>query len=353
MQIESLNLKNFRTYENENILFSPTLNIIYGKNGQGKTNIIEAIYYFSIGKSFKNIKDKETIKFGCDFSLIEASFLKEKEKINSKIYIKEKKSISQDGVLIEKLSEIIGNINICIFTPDHLKIIKDGPNLKRNFLDNLISSVKPLYFKNLINYYKVLKNRNLVLKQGKNLEENLDIWDNELSKYIYEIAKDRRDFINLLNEKVKIKDFGDEILDIRYVMSIKNSLNSQKDIIKELKEKRNKDIETKITNYGIHRDDLSFYIDNKDLKNFGSQGQIRTSVLKLKLAECEIIKEFKDTEPILLLDDVLSELDYQRKKIFLEKLKDKQTIITCTSIDEELKSEAKLIKVENGKIFYN
>lgn len=354
MIIKNLNLTNFRNYENEKIEFSPGVNIIYGKNGQGKTNIIEAIYYFQSGKSYRSIRENEIIKFNKDFARIEASFEKRGEEEKSVIFVSDKKNIKLGGVQIEKLSEIIGEYNIVIFTPDYLSLIKDGPGERRKFLDSFISQIKPSYFKNLINYYKVLKQRNNLLKfKREKIYSTIEIWEEKLSQLGAQICKMRESAIEKINETINIRDINDNITEnikIKYCPSIKGDYKDSENIKNELLLSRERDIEKGMTQIGPHRDDFDIFMNDINIKKFGSQGQMRSCVLKMKLSECEIIKEKTGENPILLLDDILSELDEERRRFFVENIKDKQVIITCTDKENFFIEKFKIFKIENGKI---
>ncbi len=355
MYISELKLKNFRNYENQKIEFSPKMNIIYGANGQGKTNIAEAIYYFQSGKSFRNIKDKEIIKFGSDFSLIEASFQKNAGKSMAKIYIKNTKSINLNGLSLARLSELVGEYNMVIFTPDFLNIIKSGPSERRQFLDQFISQIKPLYFKNLINYYRVLHQRNNVLKsKNKNMLKTLCVWDEKLARLGIEICKERNYAIEKINSKINSIDSENiltEKIKISYEASVKGDFCDYENYLNNLKASKERDIEKGMTNIGPHRDDFLIYMNDINIKKYGSQGQMRTCVLKLKLSECMIIEEKTNDSPILILDDILSELDEERRRFFLENIKERQVIITCTDKEKINLSDCFVFKVENGNLF--
>ena len=354
MKIKNLYLTNFRNYEKEKIEFGPGINIIYGKNAQGKTNIIEAIYYFQSGKSYRCIRENEAIRFGEDYAKIEADFEKNNSLDSSLIFISDKKSIKVKGILIEKLSELIGEYNIVIFTPDFLSLIKEGPGERRRFLDTFISQIKPSYFKNLINYYKVLKQRNNLLKSPKgDILKTIDIWEEKLSLLGVEICKMREGAIEKINETINIigkEKKVTEKISLRYSPSIKGDYRDKESFKKELENSREKDIEKGMTQIGPHRDDFEIFMNDINIKKFGSQGQMRSCVLKLKLSECEIIKEKTGEEPILLLDDILSELDEERRKFFLENIKNRQVIITCTDKEDFFEKEFNVFKVESGKI---
>jgi len=224
MYIKSLSLKNFRNYDTLELELSPEKNIFYGLNGQGKTNIIEALYYLQSGKSYRCQKEKEVIKFGQSYARIEAEFEKEERKNNILFFLSEKKSIKLNGIAIDRLSELIGNINIVIFTPDHLNLIKDGPSVRRGFLDSFISQLNPSYFKNIIAYYKVLKHRNNILKsKNESMLDTISVWDEKLSKLTYSICKLRKEAIESINKNINNinSSFDNEVISILYIPSIK------------------------------------------------------------------------------------------------------------------------------------
>ena len=353
MYIQNLKLKNFRNYEDLDIEFSPQKNIFYGLNGQGKTNIIEALYFMQSGKSYRCTKEKETIKFGCDFAKIEADFIKDERKNNVLFFLSEKKNIKLNGIAIDRLSELIGNINLVIFTPDHLNLVKEGPSVRRNFLDSFISQLKPIYFKNLINYYKVLKQRNNILKSHKNMLETISVWDEKLADLALNICQMRENVIKKINKVINEKDelTGTEKIELEYVCGIKGDYKSKENILNQLKSGLERDLEYKMTMTGPHRDDFEIFMNGKNIKKYGSQGQQRSCVLKLKLSECEIIKEKTGEMPPILLDDILSELDENRRKNFIENIKDNQVIITCTDKEFLKDMEGFYFRVHEGKVY--
>ncbi len=354
MYIKSLKLKNFRNYQDAQIEFSPEKNIFYGLNGQGKTNIIEALYFLQSGKSYRCTKEKEIIKFGLDYAKIEAEFIKDEIKNNVMFFISDKKNIKINGIAIDRLSELIGNINLVIFTPDHLNLIKEGPSVRRNFLDSFISQLKPIYFKNLINYYKVLKQRNNILKSGKkNMLDTISVWDEKIADLSLNICEMRESAIKKINEKINNIESKTDTENIRldYIPGIKGDYKSRENILNQLNQGLERDLEYKMTMTGPHRDDFEIFMDDKNIKKFGSQGQQRSCVLKLKLSECEIIKEKTGEMPPILLDDILSELDENRRKAFIENIKDTQVIITCTDKEFLQGMEGFYFRVHDGIIY--
>lgn len=352
MYIKKLELENFRNYKKEVFEFCPEKNIIYGLNGQGKTNIIEAIYFFVNGKSYRTSRDNEVINFESDFCKIKILFNDGIRDNKGEIIIKNKKIITVNDIPLEKLSEIIGFINIVIFTPDTLSIVKDGPGVRRQFLDILISQLKPVYFKTLLNYYKVLINKNNILKRKNKSElSTISVWNEKLAEYGTIISKYRYDMIKKINEIIKTIQFDNinENLEIEYISGIKNDFCDKNEFLKQLEKNISKEVEKGITLIGPQRDDFEIKMNGNSLKKYGSQGQIRTSVLKLKLTECEIIKQSTGKNPIMLLDDILSELDINRKEFFMKKIEDMQIFITCTQKENNDKN-TKYFYIEKGKL---
>lgn len=353
MYLKNLSLENFRNYKEENFEFSKGTNIIYGLNGQGKTNIIEALHFFFNGKSYRTSRDTEVINFEKDYAKIKIDFFDGKRDNTSEIYINEKKSIKINGIPISKLSEIIGMLNMVIFTPDMLNIIKDGPGVRRQFMDMLISQLKPIYFKTLMNYYKVLMQRNNILKsRDKNMYSTLDVWNDRLAEYGVVVNKYRNSIISMLDKYTSMIDYNGESekTAFKYSSSIKEDFENKENFIKQLERGYEREIEKGITLTGPHRDDFDIFLNGRSIRKFGSQGQMRTCVLKLKLAECRIIKDTAGHEPILLLDDILSELDEKRKEFFLNNIKDRQIFITCTEKENIKDNESRYFNIEKGSI---
>ena len=354
MWINKIKVNNFRNYDNEEIELNKNINIFYGENAQGKTNIIEAIFLSSMCKSFRAKKDKEMIKLSENRAMIEILFNKKDRDGKIKIELQNKKNVYLNGIKLKKLSELLGNINIVIFTPDDINILKGGPQNRRRFLDIMISHLTPNYMYNLNLYFKTLEQRNNYLRQIKELnkpENMLEIWDEKLSEYAEIICKYRIEFIKKLNNKIK-KIHSEvtedkEKLEINYITECENKEN----YLALLKQRRKLDIIKGFTTKGIHRDDFKCLINDKEIEIYGSQGQHRTAILSLKLAELYVIYDEIGEYPILLLDDFMSELDEKRRKSFLSYIKDTQVIITCT--DKMELENIKLFNVTNGKIVDN
>ena len=349
MWIKKIKINNFRNYKSQEINLEKNINLFYGENAQGKTNIIEAIFLSSMGKSFRAKKDKEMISLGEENSIIEIEYEKIDRDGKIKIELGNKKIVYVNGIKIKKLSELLGNINVVIFTPDDINILKGGPQNRRRFLDIMISQLRPNYMYNLNLYLKTLEQRNNYLRQisKENKNENmLDIWDEELAKYAINIYNYRKQFVEKIKEK--IKKIHEEITNNKEEIKIEylSECISKEKYLELLKQRRKLDIIKGYTTKGIHRDDFTIYINDKELSTYGSQGQHRTAILSLKLAELNIVKEEIGESPILLLDDFMSELDEKRRKNFLEKIEDVQVIITCT---EKIDIENKKILVYNVK----
>lgn len=353
MYINKIKLLNFRNYEEQEILLNPSINIFYGDNAQGKTNIIEAIFLCSIGKSFRTSKDKEMINFNKENASVYIEYKKVDREGNIKIEIDNKKNIYINGIKIKKLSELLGKINIVIFTPDDIQILKEGPQKRRRFLDIMIGQLRPNYVHILNLYNKTLEQRNNYLKQIKienKPEEMLEIWDEKLAEYGEKIFLYRNEFIEKLKEK--INDIHSEITENKEILKIEyeSDCKNKDEYLKLLKERRKLDIIKGFSTKGVHRDDFVIYINNELVNIYGSQGQNRTVILSLKIAEMQVIYDEIGEYPILLLDDFMSELDEKRRKNFLEKIENKQVIITCTDKIENINNEFKLFKVKKGVI---
>lgn len=357
MYIESLALQNFRNYKSLDISFSDKINILYGDNAQGKTNILEAIYLSATTRSHKKSRDRDIISFGEEESHVRVNI--KKRDIGHRIDVHLRKSgnkgIAIDGIPINRSTELFGLINIIIFSPEDLSVVKNGPGERRRFMDMEICQLSRIYYSNLSKYNKILDQRNSVLKQiayRKGLEDTLDIWDEQLVEAGESIIKERQHFIEMLNDIIKDIHISltsdNEKIEIKYEPNVDiESFSSQ------LSEKRNIDIKNTTTMTGPHRDDFGIFIDGNDVRIFGSQGQQRTAALSLKLAEIELVKRIINDKPILLLDDVMSELDTRRRDALLGSISEIQTIITCTGYDDFIRQRInvdKIYKISSGRI---
>lgn len=320
----------------------------------GKTNMLEAIFVCAIGKSFRTKNEKELIHLNQNELTIEIEYQKSDRDGKIKYEISDKKNIFLNGIKIKKLSELLGNLNIVIFTPDDIGILKGGPQNRRRFLDIMISQLKPNYMHNLTLYLKTLEQRNNYLRQirdEKKDENLLEIWDEKLAEYAFIIYKYRKDFIDKINKK--IKNIHSEITDNKEDIEIEYITDciDKKNFKKILQARRKLDIIKGFTTKGVHRDDFNIYINGKELSIYGSQGQHRTAILSLKISELNIIYDEIGEYPILLLDDFMSELDEKRRKHLLERIDNIQVIITCT---DKIKLENKKVliyNVKDGKIY--
>lgn len=361
MYLTKIELKNFRNYEEQEILFDKKVNIITGKNAQGKTNLLESLYIMSLGKSFRTNKDTDMIGFGKDYFRVKSTSIKEGRELEIEIYIgKEGKIIKINGIKAERNIDILENVFMVVFSPEDLKIVKDEPEKRRRFIDRELCQIKPLYYKYLGKYKRILQHRNSLLKQQEINMDLLAVWDENLAEYGARIIQERSSFIeklNLISRNISTRiTNGKEKLEISYESNVekKESIDEQKYLLKKALNKNIKyDIFRRNTSVGPHKDDIKLSIEGIDIRRFGSQGQQRTAALSLKLAEIKMIKEETGFSPILLLDDVLSELDHERQKFLIESMGEVQLFITTTEINEELKNhmwKGKIFLVEKGKV---
>lgn len=368
MRIKKLKVENFRNLENLDIEFSEGINIIYGNNAQGKTNIIESIYIFSFGKSFRANKDIELLKFDKEYFLSNIKIMKKDRELEMDFgfdKISNKKMIKVNGVIQKKVSDIIGKLNVVVFKPEDIKIVTDSPSIRRKYIDYLISSISKSYLENITKYKKVMEERNNLLKEiklrlkgSKNLDETdsnfLDVYDKLLSKLNWEIYNERKRVIEKLNNyiydihlKLTENYINNEKLHIKYVSNVAEDIEK---MYNNLSKSRLNDINKGYTSLGIHRDDYIISINSLDVSIYGSQGQKKSSIISLKLSELKVIEEIIGEKPVLLLDDYMSELDERRRLKFLDIIEDIQIIITTThkiSIDGK---ENTYFYVDNGKI---
>ena len=357
MLVKSLKLKNFRNYDLLDLEFDSTTNIFYGDNAQGKTNILESIYLTGTTKSHRGTKDRDLIKFGQEEAHIETIVEKRGVPFKIDIHLKKNspKGIAINKVPIKKASELFGIINIVFFSPEDLNIIKNGPAERRRFIDLELAQLDKVYLNDLSNYNRIVNQRNKLLKDiydKKDLMATLDIWDLQLVNYGNKVIERRKIFIEQMNEIIgsvheKLTG-GKERLQLVYEPGVKSD-----NFEEALRKNRERDLRMKSSSVGPHRDDICFLCGDLDIRKFGSQGQQRTAALSLKLAEIELVKqEVKDT-PILLLDDVLSELDKHRQNYLLDSINDVQTLITCTGLDDFVNkrfSINKILHVEQGHV---
>jgi len=364
LKIDNLKLKNFRNYINLDIEFNDKLNIIIGNNAQGKTNILEAIYFLSITKSFLSIHEKTLIYKNSDFAMVSGNVINSGFKKNLSILINsEGKKIEINKKIIKRHIDYLGNLRVIVFSPDDIRLLKDSPGNRRRFLNIELSQLYDKYVKILAEFNIVLKQRNEYLKvcnkSGNVNQDYFNVIDEKyvdlaVSIYIY-----RNNFIKKLNEYIGDKYYsisGDNGLVIKYISDIEISdrESMKKSMLDKLNDVRNRDILYGITNIGPHKDNFNFYLNESNLSTYGSQGQLKMSILALKLAEIDVFKNITGENPILLLDDIFSELDIEKRNKLINFLNDGvQTIMTTTDlseIDEELIRIANVFKIENGKV---
>lgn len=338
MIIKSLELDHFRNYDSLSMTFDSGTNILYGDNAQGKTNILEAIYLSATTKSHKGSKDRDIVNFVAEEAHIRTYIEKDglENRVDMHLRKNKSKGIAINGQKIKKAADLLGLLNVVFFSPEDLSIIKNGPAERRRFVDMELCQLDSFYLYNLNNYNKIVNQRNKLLKElyyNPGLKDTLSIWDSQLLSYGSKIIERRIAFVEQLNDiiyEIHRKLSGNkEELRICYEPDVTLEEYEQK-----LQSGQERDIRLKQTSTGPHRDDFSFLAGNIDIRKFGSQGQQRTAALSLKLSEIELVKKITRDTPVLLLDDVLSELDSNRQNYLLNSIGDIQTIITCTGLEE-------------------
>lgn len=361
MIIDDLKLLNFRSYSTLNLKFNSKLNIIYGMNGAGKTNIVEAIYALSLTKSFRTNQDNLMIMKGKSVSKIEANIINNERKNYQLILQNHEKKVKINNNKIEKLSDYVADIFMVLFNPDDLKIIKESPALRRKFINIELSQLDKNYILYLNGYNKILKQRNIYLKEmyinGTLSKNYLNIMTEKLVDFGLKIHEIRKRFINKISGSIsknylKIFEYGD--LKIKYISDYNDS---KENLLKKYEQYLKKDMFLGKTTFGIHRDDIDFDLDGYSLKECGSEGQQKNAIIAFKLSEIDIVKEEKKYYPILIFDDLSSELDKNKINNIIGMFNDKvQTFITTTSIDffsEEILNKAEVIKVNNNNVEVN
>lgn len=370
MYIDRLKLQNFRNIKNADINFGPKLNVLVGKNGMGKTNVLESIYLLCIGRSPRAVKDSECINFDENSSNINLNYIRNQTKrnINMTLYKDTKKVLLLDNMQCKRLSDIVGHFGCVYFSPIELNIVSGAPGMRRRFMDIINCQISPQYMNELFRYQHTIKQRNNYLKKHKNKEYNLELesWDLEMAKLCASICKRRQIFIDRLNE-VAVNIHSDitnkkESIIIKYEACFEDVNNTSFDnmvniFLQKMKQNYERDKILEYTSFGCQNDDLNIklqYLNNGEiiktinLKKSGSQGQQRTAVLSMKLAELEILKTEYDEPPVMLLDDVLGELDDERKNALLSYCKNFQTIVTCT--EWNIQQKGLIFDVKNGQI---
>lgn len=361
MFIKKLSLENWTNYFKEEFNFSPKINVLYGGNAQGKTNAVEGVFYLSTGYSQKKTNDKNLLTLGSDRGSLSLTCQTKygEVKIQIDLYAKDKKRILLNGVEVKKIGELMGNVSTVFFSPSSLRVISDAPEDRRRFMDISISQYKRSYFYALQKYSKIIQQRNNLLKTQNYplIKDTLPIWDMQLAPVAGKIIYDRLKFLKELTPKARY--YHSYLTDDKEELEVgfeSDYYGEEKEIVQtflqDLSLRVEGDIEKGYTSIGPHRDDLNLVVNGKSVKHFGSQGQQRTTALALKLAEVDIFKEKHGEAPILILDDVFSELDKSRQKKLVQVIKDMQTLITCAYVEEDIFDgvEYKKFKIEEGKI---
>ena len=357
MYIEKLSYKNFRNLEDCSVNFDKGVNILYGDNGQGKTNILEAIYFTATGRSHRTHLDKDLIKFGLDESYMQSLVINDgiSDKIDVHIKKFKKKGIAVNGLPVKKLNSLFGVLLVVIFSPEDLSLVKAGPSERRRFIDMELCQVNPIYYYELGQYYLCLRQRNNLLKtlkKNSGLSDTIFVWDKQLVNHGIKIMALREAFVKKL-DKISQKIHSDITNGKEFLRTEYKPNTTAEDFEEKLKKNLDRDIILGSTSVGVHKDDCLMFINDIEVKSFGSQGQQRTASLATKLAGIELIYNEKNTHPVLLLDDVLSELDRHRQEFLISRLKDIQTIITCTGVEDLLSKveNANMYKVKLGALY--
>lgn len=357
MIVQSLELTNYRNYESLTVRFSEGTNIFYGDNAQGKTNLLEALYLLATTKSHRGMKDKDLIRFGEEEAHVRGVVIRGgiDRQIDMHLRKSRGKGLAINGQRLKKAAELIGLLHIVFFSPEDLRIIKDGPSERRRFMDMELCQLDKTYLHDLTQYNRIVEQRNRLLKdiqENAALADTLDLWDEQILAYGLRIIEKREAFIREVNEIAeeihRELTGGAEELRLIYEPNV-----TAEDFAAKLKDNRRRDIRMGMTGNGPHRDDFAFMEREIDLRQFGSQGQQRTCALSLKLAEIELVRRRIGENPILMLDDVLSELDVNRQNLLLGRIGSLQTFITCTGLDELMRGRVRLdrlFRIEKGRI---
>ena len=365
MYVKTIALQNFRNHTRTLLELSQGINVLVGDNAQGKTNLLEAIYMTCIGRGFRSPRDREIIRFGQDFAKVKSIAAKKFGDISIEVVVAtnpNRKQIKINGIPISKMGQLMGAITCVFFHPDELKLVKESPADRRRFMDIDISQIDKIYFYNLLRYNKILKQRNALLKHIGTTDtemQSLDIWDEQLAEIGEQIISRRMLFCEELKKEVdpvhKVLA-PDEHIKVSYEMCMghlkvnNTSSDPQISFLEALRRARTNDLHLRTTTIGPHRDDILLSINGTDIRSYASQGQQRTVALSLKVAELRIFEKVTGEKPVLLLDDVLSELDQKRQDKLLAHIKDWQSIITATSFDARANSEIKIFNVTGGKV---
>lgn len=357
MYIKKIKLQNFRNYENAELEFSPRTNIIFGNNAQGKTNILEAVCLFAQGKSYRAKSDRELVRFGSDVASLTVEFEDMRREHTGKMQILKngRKAVMINHVGISKLSQLMNYLNVVMFSPEDLNIVKGSPNIRRRFTDSAISQLYPSYLAALTEYNKVLNQKNSLLKTaaGSNVKQTLWIWNEQLSELAVKIMSARRGFTEYIASAAGAIQFeiSSESLGIEYIPNIRSDDMSKESVYEYLNSRAEREIAASASLYGIQRDDIGISVDGREAKIFASQGQQRTAALSMKIAQSDYINSVKGEYPILLLDDIMSELDISRRMYLSERIRGKQVLITSTDTDLDGKDTVtRQFRIEKGTV---
>ncbi|HPF87961.1 MAG TPA: DNA replication/repair protein RecF [Candidatus Limiplasma sp.] len=367
MKFSSLQLKNFRNYASLDLKPSEGITVLYGANGSGKTNLLESMHLLSVGRSHRTSTDREMIAQGEDVAFIRAQTqrLDGKHELEVRLYPLQRpqKRVLIHGKPAERIADMMGHATTVMFAPEDLRIVRDGPAARRRFIDMQLSQIRPSYLKALRRYLSTLESRNALLKSQKakptdDFDRQLDAWDEQLAGAAVYVVEPRRWFLEELSARAAqqyqaIAEDRDEVFTLRYTGPLATTPTPYRDMLAALKRSRSEDVRRLFTTFGPHRDDLSLLLSGKDLRAFGSQGQVRTAVLSMKLGEIQLIENEMGELPTLLLDDVFSELDHQRRNALLQSTKGVQTFITCTDKSDAAGAQAdafyRVATDDNGK----
>ncbi|MBE6662471.1 MAG: DNA replication/repair protein RecF [Ruminococcaceae bacterium] len=366
MFCNKIELKNFRNIEGASVEFTDGVNVLLGSNAQGKTNLLEAIYTASTGKSFRATREAELLSFGCDFALLSLEFTDvRRQKIDIRYFAEKRKQIEINGNKITRLSDMVGRFKCVLFCPEHLSLIKGAPAERRAFLDEAICQLRPMYLVSLTKYEKILKQRNMLLKNAREdyatFADTIGYWSEALAHEAAILSRFRASYASQIQSFMQTcflqmsEKTGktDEVPTLVYRGSSEQESYEDLGVTKEkylrlLRGNLEREIAAGTTLYGVHKDDLEICLGGKPARQYASQGQQRSLALALKLAEGEISKKESGEYPVFLLDDVLSELDFSRRAYLIEEIRDKQVIMTTCEIRDENYTGANIIHVKDG-----
>lgn len=358
MFVRKLYLRDFRNYEEEELELAPLTNIIYGNNAQGKTNILEAVYLFAQGRSHRAKTDKELVRFGSEFATLKLDFSDKERDYSAKMQIagNGKKAVRVNHVAIPKLSRLMNYLNVVMFSPEDLSIVKGSPSGRRRFADSAISQLYPSYMSALAEYNKTLIQKNSLLKAMRLSgvgADTLSVWNCQLAAAAVKVMRSRMDFVERIGRAAAAiqEEISGETLSMRYAPNIRIEDVTETAVLDFLESRAGRERDAGASLYGVQRDDIEITVNGRDAKLFASQGQQRTAALSMKIAQSEYINDIKGEYPVLLLDDIMSELDINRRMYLSERIRDKQVLITSTDTDIVNGGTAtRLFRIDSGKV---